>query len=675
MADDPPTTAAELPDDLAEPGPSVVAPVVAVVGRPNVGKSTLVNRILGRRAAVVEDVPGVTRDRVAYDATWNGRRFTVVDTGGWEPSARGLAAAVAEQAQIAVELADAVLFVIDATVGATDADEAVARVLQRSGRPVVLAVNKVDDARLESDAAELWSLGLGEPYAVSALHGRGSGDLLDAVLAALPKPAPPVLEGEEGGPRRVALLGRPNVGKSSLLNKLGGRAALGGRRRRRNDSRPGRFAACRSAVRRGVSSTRQGCAGEVREAAGRRVLLLAAHRDGAAFGRGRAGAAGRRRAAVRAGPAHPVDGGRGRPGDRDRVQQVGSGRRGPPLRPRTRDRSRPQPYPMGAAGECLGPHRPFGGQARTRDPHRARRLGDPGLDGTAQQLARRGRRARPRRRRVAGRSRRCCSRRRPTSARRGSSSSARGSWKPVTADSWSGRLREDFGFVGTPIEVSVRVKGKDKKASYRPLTYTNVLRLATPRCRAPESLRRTRRRRPVAATGNDRAQRHRLHAELERGVDRAYRDRAREGVRPRTRCSCRHDAPPSTTGWPSASSSCSDSGSFVVRQVPRDLQQDGDGGRCRRRAGDGPAGTEHVQLAGRVRLPPHRTGSGLRGREKPQRNLTLGETVGRQSIRSSSMSIRASSSRQTQDALTAAVSGRSDRKCGRRRPEKIIRPG
>ncbi len=107
-------------------------PVVAVVGRPNVGKSTLVNRILGRRAAVVEDVPGVTRDRVAYDAVWSGRRFTVVDTGGWEPSARGLAAAVAEQAQIAVELADAVIFVLDAGVGATDADETVARVLQRS---------------------------------------------------------------------------------------------------------------------------------------------------------------------------------------------------------------------------------------------------------------------------------------------------------------------------------------------------------------------------------------------------------------------------------------------------------------------------------------------------------------------------------------------------------------
>ena len=196
-------------------------PVLAVVGRPNVGKSTLVNRVLGRRVAVVEDVPGVTRDRIAYDATWRGRAFTVVDTGGWEPDAAGLAARVAEQAQIAVQAADAVLFVVDATVGATDADEAVARVLQRSGKPVVLAANKVDDERAEADAAALWGLGLGEPFAVSALHGRSSGDLLDAVLDALPDAPAERLE-DEGGPRRVALLGRPNVGKSSLLNRLVG---------------------------------------------------------------------------------------------------------------------------------------------------------------------------------------------------------------------------------------------------------------------------------------------------------------------------------------------------------------------------------------------------------------------------------------------------------------------
>ena len=194
--------------------------MLAVVGRPNVGKSTLVNRILGSRQAVVQDVPGVTRDRVAYDANWRGRTFTVVDTGGWEARAQGLSAQVAEQAKIAVDMADAVLFVVDARVGATDEDEAVANVLRRSGKPVVLAANKVDDARSEADAMSLWSLGLGEPVMISAMHGRGAGDLLDLVLDALPE-APPERE-EEAGPRRVALIGRPNVGKSSLLNKLAG---------------------------------------------------------------------------------------------------------------------------------------------------------------------------------------------------------------------------------------------------------------------------------------------------------------------------------------------------------------------------------------------------------------------------------------------------------------------
>jgi GTP-binding protein len=196
-------------------------PVLAVVGRPNVGKSTLVNRIIGRREAVVEDVPGVTRDRVTYDAVWRGKRFTVVDTGGWDPDAVGLQVAVSAQAEVAVAAADAVLFVVDNTVGATDADEAVIRVLRRSGKPVVLAANKVDDERGEADAAALWSLGLGEPHVVSALHGRGSGDLLDAVLEALPELPAERFE-TEAGPRRVALLGRPNVGKSSLLNRLSG---------------------------------------------------------------------------------------------------------------------------------------------------------------------------------------------------------------------------------------------------------------------------------------------------------------------------------------------------------------------------------------------------------------------------------------------------------------------
>ena len=196
-------------------------PILAVVGRPNVGKSTLVNRMIGRREAVVEDRPGVTRDRVSYDATWNGRAFTVVDTGGWDPDARGLAERIAAQAEVAVKAADAVLFVVDATVGITDTDEAVVKVLRRAGRPVVLAANKVDDQRAEAETHALWNLGLGEPWPVSALHGRGSGDLLDAVLAALPATPEESFE-EPGGPRRVALVGKPNVGKSSLLNKLAG---------------------------------------------------------------------------------------------------------------------------------------------------------------------------------------------------------------------------------------------------------------------------------------------------------------------------------------------------------------------------------------------------------------------------------------------------------------------
>src|SRR5581483_11225252 len=143
---------------------------------PNVGKSTLVNRIIGRRQAVVEDVPGVTRDRVPYDADWNGRRFTVVDTGGWEPDGKNRAAAIAAQAELAVATADAVLFVVDATVGPTDVDEAAVKMLRRSAKPVLLVANKVDNAALEIEATSLWSLGLGEPYPVSALHGRGSGD-------------------------------------------------------------------------------------------------------------------------------------------------------------------------------------------------------------------------------------------------------------------------------------------------------------------------------------------------------------------------------------------------------------------------------------------------------------------------------------------------------------------
>ncbi len=196
-------------------------PVLAIVGRPNVGKSALVNRILGRREAVVQDTPGVTRDRVNYKAEWNERRFTLVDTGGWEPDAKGIHAAVAAQAEIAIDLADAVLFVVDAMVGPTATDEHVVRMLRSTKKPVILVANKVDDVRQEPEAASLWSLGLGQPWPVSAVHGRGVADLLDYVLTVLPEVSA-VAKDQVGGPRRVALLGRPNVGKSSLLNRAAG---------------------------------------------------------------------------------------------------------------------------------------------------------------------------------------------------------------------------------------------------------------------------------------------------------------------------------------------------------------------------------------------------------------------------------------------------------------------
>lgn len=193
-------------------------PILAVIGRPNVGKSTLVNRILGHREAVVEDTPGVTRDRVFYEANWAGRDFMLVDTGGWEDKVEGIAYRVAEQAELAIGLADAVMFVVDANVGITHTDEQLVRVLRRSKKPVLLVANKVDDQRGELEAAALWNLGLGEPHPVSALHGRGSGDVLDRILDILPEEGQ--TRAKPSGPRRVALIGRPNVGKSSLLNKL-----------------------------------------------------------------------------------------------------------------------------------------------------------------------------------------------------------------------------------------------------------------------------------------------------------------------------------------------------------------------------------------------------------------------------------------------------------------------
>jgi GTPase len=194
-------------------------PRVAVVGRPNVGKSTLVNRVLGRRAAITQEQPGVTRDRVAYEAEWSGRRFELVDTGGWEPRAAGLQARVVAQAERAMAEADLLLFVVDATVGVTEEDAAVAARLRRGRVPVLLVANKVDSAADEAELGDLWSLGLGEPLPVSSLHGRGAGDLLDAVVERL---GTREAVAEEPPAPALAIVGRPNVGKSSLLNRLAG---------------------------------------------------------------------------------------------------------------------------------------------------------------------------------------------------------------------------------------------------------------------------------------------------------------------------------------------------------------------------------------------------------------------------------------------------------------------
>lgn len=193
-------------------------PVVAIVGRPNVGKSSLVNRVLGRREAIVEAMPGVTRDRKHFVAEWNGRAFEIVDTGGLEPGVDGLDARVAEQAQVAIEAADAIVLVVDASEGPTQDDLAVADMLRKSDKPVVVAANKVDDPADEPLAAAFFRLGLGEPRALSALHGRGSGDFLQALIESLPE----VRRDSDDSWGSVAIIGRPNVGKSSILNALTG---------------------------------------------------------------------------------------------------------------------------------------------------------------------------------------------------------------------------------------------------------------------------------------------------------------------------------------------------------------------------------------------------------------------------------------------------------------------
>ena len=194
-------------------------PIVAILGRPNVGKSTLINRFLGRREAIVEDVPGVTRDRVRYECEWNSREFILMDTGGWESHPDGISIGVSAGAEIAIQEADVILFVVDAQVGAQTEDEALVDALRKSKKKVFLVANKVDSPKEEADAHSLWNLGLGEPHFVTALHGKGSADLLDLVVASLPEVGSAIVKDNH---RKVALIGRPNVGKSSLLNAIAG---------------------------------------------------------------------------------------------------------------------------------------------------------------------------------------------------------------------------------------------------------------------------------------------------------------------------------------------------------------------------------------------------------------------------------------------------------------------
>lgn len=191
-------------------------PIVAIVGRPNVGKSTLFNRIAGERISIVEDTPGVTRDRIYTHAEWLGKNFNLIDTGGIDMSDQPLTTQIREQAEVAIDEADVIVLVVDVQNGITDADEKVAQLLYRSNKPVVLAVNKVDNPERRSDIYDFYSLGLGEPYPVSSVHGIGLGDLLDAVIKNFPDTA----DNQKDDSIRFSLIGRPNVGKSSLVNAI-----------------------------------------------------------------------------------------------------------------------------------------------------------------------------------------------------------------------------------------------------------------------------------------------------------------------------------------------------------------------------------------------------------------------------------------------------------------------
>jgi GTP-binding protein len=194
-------------------------PIVAILGRPNVGKSSLINRFIGKREAIVEDVPGVTRDRVRYECEWNSREFILMDTGGWESRPDGISIGVSAGVELAIEEADVILFVVDAQVGAQSEDEVMVNALRKSGKQIYLVANKVDSPSEEAEAHSLWNLGLGEPHFVTALHGKGSADLLDLVVASLPEVGSALVKDNY---RKVALIGKPNVGKSSLLNAIAG---------------------------------------------------------------------------------------------------------------------------------------------------------------------------------------------------------------------------------------------------------------------------------------------------------------------------------------------------------------------------------------------------------------------------------------------------------------------
>ena len=322
--------------------PTGPAPVLAVVGRPNVGKSTLVNRIIGRREAVVEDRPGVTRDRVSYDANWNGRAFTVVDTGGWDPDARGMAERIRAQAEVAVSLADAVLFVVDATVGITDADEAVVTHPAQVGQ--ARRPGRQQGRRPAHRGRGLRPL---EPRPGRAVRGlRAARPRLGRHARRDPRGAarrrPQESFEEVGGPRRIAIVGKPNVGKSSLLNMLAKEdrvvvdnvagttvdpvdelIELGDRTWRFIDTAGIRKRVNQASGHEYYASLRTTTAIDRAEVA---VLVLDASETG-----------------LRAGHADHPDDPRRRPRDGHRLQQVGPRRRGAPLLPRARDRARPRP--------------------------------------------------------------------------------------------------------------------------------------------------------------------------------------------------------------------------------------------------------------------------------------------------------------------------------------------